>query len=111
MGAGGRVVQPAIHSNEAVATDATRQRFVARCERVFNDKVNGMTLILLEVLGALAIAVFIVWWTMFSGRKPEAVVSPDVTPHVTPDVTPDLRPGLAPEAAPDHAAPGRHPKL
>ncbi len=28
-----------------------------------------MGLILLEALGALALLVFIVWWTMFSGRK------------------------------------------
>ena len=28
-----------------------------------------MLLILLEALGALAIFVFIIWWTMFSGRK------------------------------------------
>jgi hypothetical protein len=28
-----------------------------------------MTLLLLEALGALLIFVFIVWWTMFSGRK------------------------------------------
>jgi hypothetical protein len=28
-----------------------------------------MVLILLEALGALALLVFIVWWTMFSGRK------------------------------------------
>jgi hypothetical protein len=28
-----------------------------------------MWLILLEALGALAILVFLVWWTMFSGRK------------------------------------------
>jgi hypothetical protein len=27
-----------------------------------------MWLLLLEALGALAILVFIVWWTMFSGR-------------------------------------------
>jgi nitrogen fixation-related uncharacterized protein len=27
-----------------------------------------MTLLLLEALAALAIGVFIVWWTMFSGR-------------------------------------------
>ncbi|MES2973150.1 MAG: hypothetical protein V4757_06055 [Pseudomonadota bacterium] len=27
-----------------------------------------MTLILLEALGALVLLVFIVWWTMFSGR-------------------------------------------
>jgi cbb3-type cytochrome oxidase subunit 3 len=28
-----------------------------------------MGLILLEALGALAVLVLIVWWTMFSGRK------------------------------------------
>jgi hypothetical protein len=28
-----------------------------------------MTLILLEALGALVLLVFIVWWTMFSGRR------------------------------------------
>ena len=28
-----------------------------------------MTLLLLEAFGALLLLVFIVWWTMFSGRK------------------------------------------
>jgi hypothetical protein len=28
-----------------------------------------MVLLLLEALGALVLLVFIVWWTMFSGRK------------------------------------------
>ena len=28
-----------------------------------------MTLILLEVLGALLLLLFIVWWTMFAGRR------------------------------------------
>jgi len=28
-----------------------------------------MVLILLEALGALVLLLFIVWWTMFSGRK------------------------------------------
>ena len=31
--------------------------------------LNDMWLILLEALGALAILLLIVWWTMFSGRK------------------------------------------
>ena len=35
---------------------------------VARDK-TVMTLLLLEALGALLILVFIVWWTMFSGRK------------------------------------------
>lgn len=29
----------------------------------------AMTLLLLEALGALLLLVFIVWWTMFSGRR------------------------------------------
>jgi cbb3-type cytochrome oxidase subunit 3 len=28
-----------------------------------------MTLLLLEALGAMVLLIFIVWWTMFSGRK------------------------------------------
>tara|TARA_B100001105_G_scaffold70951_1_gene55770 strand:+ start:1162 stop:1281 length:120 start_codon:yes stop_codon:yes gene_type:complete len=28
-----------------------------------------MWLLLLEALGALAVLIFIVWWTMFSGRR------------------------------------------
>jgi hypothetical protein len=30
---------------------------------------RSMTLLLLEALGALLIFLFIIWWTMFSGRK------------------------------------------
>jgi hypothetical protein len=30
-----------------------------------------MWLLILEALLALAVLVFIVWWTMFSGRKPQ----------------------------------------
>ncbi len=36
----------------------------------------AMTLLLLEALGALIILVFIVWWTMFSGR-PNGELPPD----------------------------------
>jgi hypothetical protein len=43
-----------------------------------------MTLLLLEALGALLILVFIVWWTMFSGRKkgelPDEVKRPEEPP-------------------------------
>ena len=31
-----------------------------------------MWLLLLEAFMAMMVLVFIVWWTMFSGRKPEA---------------------------------------
>ena len=39
-----------------------------------------MTLLLLEALGALIILVFIVWWTMFSGR-PNGELPPDEKPE------------------------------
>jgi hypothetical protein len=34
---------------------------------LFSEKI--MVLLLLEALGALLLLVFIVWWTMFSGRE------------------------------------------
>ncbi len=34
-----------------------------------------MSLLLLEALGALVLLVFIVWWTMFSGRKNGELIS------------------------------------
>lgn len=33
------------------------------------DHDDNMGLILLEALGALAVLLLIVWWTMFSGRR------------------------------------------
>jgi hypothetical protein len=40
-----------------------------------------MTLLVLEALGALALFVFIVWWTMFSGRpKGEPPARPNEEP-------------------------------
>jgi hypothetical protein len=40
-----------------------------RPRTVADLKGNVMSLLLLEALGALVLLVFIVWWTMFSGRK------------------------------------------
>ena len=40
----------------------------ATAHRLNPETHDAMTLLLLEALGALAILVFIVWWTMFSGR-------------------------------------------
>ncbi len=34
-----------------------------------------MWLLILEALAALALLLFIVWWTMFSGRRPDSEVS------------------------------------
>lgn len=36
-----------------------------------------MLLLIIEALGALLILVFIVWWTMFSGRPNGEVSQPD----------------------------------
>jgi len=47
-----------------------------------------MGLILLEALGALVLLIFIVWWTMFSGRKsgelPGASTGPEESVKPTP---------------------------
>ncbi|MFN4103478.1 MAG: hypothetical protein ACK4GB_04110 [Tepidimonas sp.] len=44
-----------------------------------------MTLLLLEALGALLLFIFIVWWTMFAGRKrgEPADVDPSASPSDT----------------------------
>ena len=36
-----------------------------------------MWLLILEALAALGLLLFIVWWTMFSGRRPEADAEED----------------------------------
>ncbi len=52
-----------------------------------------MTLLLLEALGALVLLVFIVWWTMFSGRRkgelPDAVEREKQDAAPPPDKTRD----------------------
>ncbi len=45
-----------------------------------------MILLLLEALGALLLLVFIVWWTMFSGRK-KGELREEVRMSETPDST------------------------
>ena len=56
MGPGGALAQPASRASAASrAGTATHNR--------------PMWLVLLEALGALVLLVFIVWWTMFSGRR------------------------------------------
>ncbi len=50
-----------------------------------------MTLLLLEALGALVLLVFIVWWTMFSGRKGGEL--PDEVESEKRDRRPDDKPG------------------
>ena len=43
--------------------------FVTCAAKLITSPGRFMTLLLLEALGALLLLVFIVWWTMFSGRK------------------------------------------
>jgi hypothetical protein len=61
-------IRPVCHA--PAARPAASHHLLAPCIAV-------MTLLLLEALGALVLLVFIVWWTMFSGRKkgelPDAV--------------------------------------
>ena len=47
-----------------------------------------MALLLLEALGALLILVFIVWWTMFSGRK-KGELKNDVQHHASTEKSDD----------------------
>ena len=57
---------------------------IERKETVFAIEGNLMTLLLLEALGALLLLLFIVWWTMFSGRKNGELREEDKPPAVEP---------------------------
>jgi hypothetical protein len=60
-----------------------------------------MSLILLEALGALVLLVFIVWWTMFSGRKGGELPQPEATVprEGVPGASPAVEPGAVPQPA------------
>jgi hypothetical protein len=64
--------------NEAVAASRGTKR--ARKE--------VMWLMVLEAFGALGLLLFIVWWTMFSGRKAGERSAEDATPPGPPDDRP-----------------------
>ncbi len=49
--------------------NAAKMQIPAQAPPFFFPDHFFMGLILLEALGALALLVLIVWWTMFSGRK------------------------------------------
>jgi hypothetical protein len=63
-----------------------------------------MWLIFLEALGAGLLLVFIVWWTMFSGRPPTPTIEP-----AEPDAPPAPSEGAPTAAAPDAAPPTQKP--
>jgi hypothetical protein len=52
-----------------------------------------MTLLLLEALGALLIFIFIVWWTMFSGRTKGELPPQEEPPPADPKDPPQPPPG------------------
>jgi len=53
----------------AIAPASVVPRIGAAASRLAHRKARVMWVILLEALGAGALLVFIVWWTMFSGRR------------------------------------------
>lgn len=62
---------------QAASIPTIRPSKTLRQVRRGRERTAIMTLLLLEALGALLLLIFIVWWTMFSGRKkgelPESV--------------------------------------
>jgi hypothetical protein len=56
-------------SSTVAIIDASRSDPGDAAEAFIAIQGNVMALLLLEALGALLLLVFIVWWTMFSGRK------------------------------------------
>lgn len=46
-----------------------RSRARDRAKAGAENKEKRMWLIVLEAMGALVVLVFVVWWTMFSGRR------------------------------------------
>jgi hypothetical protein len=70
---GAGVVAPGEAGADAggIEHDASAPRIAATAtaQPVIQEVIRSMWLILLEALGALLLLVFIVWWTMFSGRR------------------------------------------
>lgn len=64
-----------------VIISATR---LARTETWSAIEGNVMSVLLLEALGALLLLVFIVWWTMFSGRKKGEIKGESAPPAAEP---------------------------
>jgi len=55
-------IRPAVRLTVSLA-------FSGRGQLRFNEVTKSMWLIVLEALGALCVFVFLIWWTMFSGRR------------------------------------------
>jgi hypothetical protein len=64
-------------SSTVAIIDASRAICTERPARIDAIQGNIMALLLLEALGAMLLLVFIVWWTMFSGRKNGELKDPE----------------------------------
>jgi hypothetical protein len=73
-GSGGIVVQ-------AVMPNATKTADTSKLVRVNDIGVLDMWLLMLEAGVAMFLLVFIVWWTMFSGKKPTQQSQPKPPPR------------------------------
>jgi hypothetical protein len=63
----GGSAQPSVMPRIAATTLPNRQR--ASKHRLRRGQPLGMWIIVLEMLAALGVLLFIVWWTMFAGRR------------------------------------------
>ena len=64
-------------SSTVAIIDTSRATGTERPARIDGIQGNIMALLLLEALGAMLLLVFIVWWTMFSGRKNGELKDPE----------------------------------
>ena len=71
MGAGDRepVSDTELHATRLPTMKPERTSRTAPSTRQIGNGQKLMWLIVLEAAGALAVLVFVVWWTMFSGRR------------------------------------------
>ena len=89
--------------NKAVAIMAAQRPSGRRVLVLFQKDV--MTLLLLEALGALLLLLFIVWWTMFSGRKHGELKVDEESTAKTSELNDTSLPAPAASAAPLTPAP------
>ena len=64
-------------SSTVAIIDTSRAACMECPARIDGTQENIMALLLLEALGAMLLLVFIVWWTMFSGRKNGELKDPE----------------------------------
>ncbi|WP_317204538.1 hypothetical protein, partial [Janthinobacterium sp.] len=68
---------------QAARESATAPSETSKLLRV-NDMGNDMWLLMLEAVFAFFLLVFIVWWTMYSGRKPNRPAQKKPLPEPAP---------------------------